>query len=76
MGTIKTDTLNALARRDYMARIKCAQCGHSVKRDPAVLITAVHALKGSMRLDLAARHLRCSECGARAAVIEPAMRDL
>ena len=76
MGSIKADTLNALARRDYLAKIRCSNCGHSVKRDPAELLTKVHALRGSLHLDAAAKLLRCSECGARAAVIEPAMRDL
>lgn len=75
MGSIKADTLNALAKRKYLAKVTCRSCGRTVRRNPATLMTAVHALKGSMDLEQAARLLRCSRCGQRAAFIEPAMQD-
>lgn len=73
MGSIKTDSINQFARRGYLVRVTCTVCGHQQLKHPVEMMQALHSRKISLRVEVVERHLKCSECGARAARIEPSM---
>lgn len=74
MGRRKMDRITDYVREDYNLRVTCLGCGHIRVLCSRTLMVLPRPGKND-RLDVIEGQLKCSNCGARNAAIQPTSRD-
>ena len=75
MGRIKLDAINEFARHGYRVRITCSACGNTSDWSPIELMGLLQKRGISLSVDLIEQRMKCSSCGARQAIIRPALAE-
>lgn len=74
MGRRKLDKITDYVREEYNLRVTCLGCGHVAVLCSRTLMV-VSRPKKSDRLEVIETQLKCRNCGARNASIQPTSRD-
>lgn len=74
MGRRKLDRITDYVREEYNLRVTCLGCGHVAVLCSRTLMVVSRPNKND-RLDMIETQLKCRDCGARNASIQPTSRD-
>ena len=75
MGTVQLRTLEDMRKWQADVLVQCRNCGKEARFNAGDIVKWFHACRWSTSLDVAPQRFRCSECGAKDAVIRAKMPE-
>jgi hypothetical protein len=75
MGTVQLRTLEDMRKWQADVLVQCRQCGKEARFNAGDIVKWFQACRWSTSLDVAPQRFRCSQCGAKDAVIRAKMPD-